>query len=106
MKVNGESIYGTRGGPWKPGRYLSSTRKGHVVYLHIFQAKGGQIELPSLPRKIKAASCLGGGKIMAETSVGKTVINLPASQGSFPTVIKLQLDGSPMDIAAMNVQAN
>lgn len=106
MKINGESIYGTRGGPWKPGRYLTSTRKDHEIYLHVFQTKGGQIELPALPRKIKAASCLGAGKIKAETSVGKTVINLPASHGPFPTVIKLQLDGSPMDIAAMNVQGN
>ena len=35
LAKNGESIYGTRGGPWKPTKTLASTRKGSTVYLHV-----------------------------------------------------------------------
>ena len=31
----GESIYGTRGGPYKPTKSVASTRKGNTVYVHI-----------------------------------------------------------------------
>ena len=31
----GESIYGTRGGPFRPGRFGVSTRKGRTIYLHV-----------------------------------------------------------------------
>ena len=32
----GESIYGTRGGPWLPGAYGVSTHNGKMVYVHVF----------------------------------------------------------------------
>ena len=32
----GESIYGTRGGPFKPGRYGASTRRDNRIYVHVF----------------------------------------------------------------------
>ena len=101
MAVNGESIYGTRGGPWKPTPALTSTRKGNVVYVHILKADGDSIELPGLPRKIKSASVLGGGKIRAETADGKFILHLPEKRDPLATVIKLNLDGSAMDIPAL-----
>lgn len=32
---NEESIYGTRGGPYKPGKWGGSTRRENTIYLHI-----------------------------------------------------------------------
>ncbi len=101
MKVNGESIYGTRGGPWKPTPALTSTRKGSVVYVHVLKADGDRIELPALPRKIKSASVLGGGKIEAETAEGKFILHLPVKRNPLAMVIKLNLDGSAKDIPAL-----
>ena len=37
LQVHGESIYGTRGGPWRPGAWGVSTRKGADAYLHVLQ---------------------------------------------------------------------
>ena len=37
---DGESIYGTRGGPFKPGETGVSTRKGRTIYLHAFEWTG------------------------------------------------------------------
>ena len=50
----GESIYGTRGGPYMPGSNVTSTRSGNFVYLHILKwPETGDLRLPALPAKIK-----------------------------------------------------
>ncbi|MCU0782745.1 MAG: alpha-L-fucosidase [Verrucomicrobia bacterium] len=103
MGVNGESIYGTRGGPWKPTEQLTSTRKSDVVYVHVLKADGDTLELPALPRNIKSASVLGGGEIKTETNAGKFILHLPAKRGPLAMVIKLELDGSAMNIPAITL---
>ena len=35
MKQYGESVYGTRSGPWNPGNYGGSTFRGKTIYLHL-----------------------------------------------------------------------
>ncbi len=45
---HGESIYGTRGGPFKPGRFGVSTHKGHTIYLHIQRWSGKTPMLPAI----------------------------------------------------------
>ena len=55
LKVNGESIYGTRGGPFAPKLLLwgSVTQKGKKLYLHITnKPEGSTIDLPGLKTKI------------------------------------------------------
>jgi alpha-L-fucosidase len=93
MATNGESLYGTRGGPWKPSPAITSTRKGDVVYVHVLKPVGDSVELPALPRNIKAASVLGGGKVKAENAGGKYILRLPEQRGQLATVIRLELDG-------------
>jgi alpha-L-fucosidase len=51
LKQNGESIYGTRGGPYKPGDYGCSTRRGNTVYLHILKWDADTVTLPGLARR-------------------------------------------------------
>jgi alpha-L-fucosidase len=48
LGVNGESIYNTRGGPWKPGNWGGSTRRGHKAYIHLFNKPGAEWSLPAL----------------------------------------------------------
>jgi len=55
LRVNGDSVYGTRGGPFDPNVLLwgSVTRKGQRFYLHITsKAQGTTIDLPGLKTKI------------------------------------------------------
>ncbi len=105
MEVNGESIYGTRGGPWKPTPQIASTRKGSVVYVQILKAAGDMVELPALPLHIQSASLLGGGEIKAEVTGGKFILHLPDQRGPLATVIKLELAGSVMDLPAITLPA-
>ena len=47
----GESIYGTRGGPFKPGDYGVSTRQGNTIYVHICEWTDEVLTLPAIPRE-------------------------------------------------------
>ncbi len=103
MKVNGESVYGTRGGPWKPAAGVTSTRKDNVIYVQILNAVDDTVELPLIPRRIKSAAVLGGGKVKIETCDGKIILHFPNHRDDLAIVIKLKLDGSAMDIPALDL---
>jgi alpha-L-fucosidase len=96
----GESIYETRGGPYKPGTWGGSTRKGNKVYLHITQQiEDGRLELPDLPSKIIKYKLLTEGKVSIVQE--KRIIISLDSEAAFPevcTVIELELEQSAMDI--------
>ena len=40
LAKNGEAVYDTRGGPWKPSSHMVSTRKGDKIYLHLLSKVG------------------------------------------------------------------
>ncbi len=104
LQKNGESVYGTRGGPYRPTKMVASTRKGNTVYLHIFAWPGDQLTLPPLPKKVKAASVLGGGKADVSQTSGALTITVPtADRPPIDTIIKLDLDGPALDIAPIKV---
>lgn len=104
LDKNGESIYGTRGGPWKPTRSIASTRKGDVIYVHILQSENGVIELPAMDHKIESARILGGGRIEFRQRDGQFVLVVPAGlRDPSDTVVKLKLAGSAMAIPAMDI---
>ncbi|MEN6312569.1 MAG: alpha-L-fucosidase [Acidobacteriota bacterium] len=101
---HGESIYGTRGGPFKPGRYGASTRQGDRIYLHVFQWAGPSLALPPIAAKVVRARVLGGG----EASVRQTDAGLEVSVGegdrhAADTVVVLELDRPSAGIAAVDV---
>jgi alpha-L-fucosidase len=104
LDKNGESIYGTRGGPWKPSKALASTRKGNVIYVHILNQKTDAIELPAIPRQIVSALLLSGGNIHFAVRDKTLVLTVPMEQrDADDTVVKLTLDGSAMDLPAMQL---
>ena len=68
----GESIYGTKGGPYPPGEAFAATRKGNKIYLHILEKKAEFLTLPVLPGvHIKKASFMHGDAV-AFTEDGTT----------------------------------
>lgn len=63
LKENGESIYGTRGGPWKPASWGGSTHHEKMVYIHLFSLPTGVLKLPCIPnRRVVSAKMLKSGK--------------------------------------------
>ncbi|MEW6071158.1 MAG: alpha-L-fucosidase [Planctomycetota bacterium] len=89
---NGESIYGTRGGPFYPGEWGASTHRGRLVYVHVFAWEEGERALPGLDQRIVAAHRLGGGAVdFAQTDSLVTLRVPPAAQDPVNTIIVLEL---------------
>ncbi|HWX20769.1 MAG TPA: alpha-L-fucosidase [Candidatus Binatia bacterium] len=105
LKRNGESIYGTRGGPWKPNRALASTRTERTIYLHVFHSSSNAIELPDIPRKVVDAALLNGDKVEFTQQDGKLRLRIPQRQ-PIDTIVKLQPEGTAMDLPALEIPLN
>ena len=104
LKKYGKSIYNTRGGPFKPGKYGASTHKGNVIYLHVLNWTGGNLILPAIGRKIKKAKVLTGGKVDICQGKNGIKITLPLKYQQYvDTIIKLTLDGNAEKIAPVDV---
>ena len=100
----GESIYGTRGGPWKPTKSLASTRKGSTVYLHIVKWNGDSITLPAPPAKIVSSKLLTGGSVKLDSNGDNLVITVPQSdRQEIDTLVELKLDAPAESIPPITV---
>lgn len=62
LRVHGETIYGTRGGPVSPRPWGVTTQKGSRVYVHVLDWQDGVLSLPRLPKPVRKASLFGTGE--------------------------------------------
>lgn len=93
LRRNGESIYGTRGGPYLPGEYGVSTRHGTAIYVHVLQWPGTGFELPVLPARVVSATRLDGGRLSFEQDEHRLVLSIPeGASNTVDTIVKLELD--------------
>jgi len=100
----GESIYATRGGPFKPGKWGASTRKDNRIYVHVYQFTGDTLELPAIPAKITAARALTGGTVgFQQSDTGITLTVPAAAHAAIDTLIALDIDKPAMDLAPVAV---
>jgi alpha-L-fucosidase len=100
LKTNGEAIYGTRGGPYLPGDWGVSTRKGDKVFLFVQKWKGDALTLPALPAEVKSARVLTGGTVALD---GWT-LRVPAEfHRPIATIVELTLDQDAMKLPVIVV---
>lgn len=100
----GVSIYGTKGGPYKPNSAYAATRKGNIVYLHVFERIADKLVLPALGNTvIKKAYFLDGDKVSFVQSKNSQIeINLPAVlPNKVSSVIVLELDKNAEELAVV-----
>jgi alpha-L-fucosidase len=102
LKKYGESIYGTKGGPFLPNDNYAVTRKGNKIYLHIFQKKGDKIVLPNMPGiSINNAQVMGGTKVNYKTDTTGYTIDVPQNlPDASSNVIVLELNKNAEEIPA------
>lgn len=93
LKQNGESIYGTRGGPWLPGDYGVSTHKGNIVYVHVLKVpESGVVVLPNLPTRIIRMTEISGSAVSYRQDDKNTEITVPpVTPGAVDAIIKIEL---------------
>jgi len=99
MKKYGQSIYGTRGGPFISASWGGTTHKGNTIYLHILRWPGESVTLPPIERKIVSHSVLTGGTAEVEQTADEITITVPADRRDpIDTIVKLELDGPAADL--------
>ena len=90
----GETIYGTRGGPFRPAPWGAATCKGTTVYVHVLDWRRDPVVLPPVDRKVVGASALTGGTAaVKQTDQGIEITVPPAHRHALDTIVALQLDG-------------
>ena len=100
----GDSVYGTRGGPFKPGKWGASTRSGNRIYVHIYPFSGDTLELPAIPAKITAAKLLTGGSVKFQQSESGITLTIPmADHAPLDTLVALDIDKPAMDIPSVKL---
>jgi len=93
LSQNGESIYGTRGGPWLPGKYGVSTHRQNIVYIHLLDSpQRSMLALPSLAVQIRRATLLHGGDVPFHQIEGRVTFDLKAVPAdAIDTILRIEL---------------
>ncbi len=100
----GQSIYATRGGPYKPAKHVVSTRHGRTVYLHVLAWPEEVLTLPALPARIVGSSLLTGGQVqVSQTDAGIEIAVPKSDRREIDTIVMLQLDKPALDVAPIAV---
>jgi alpha-L-fucosidase len=106
LSINGEGVYGTRGGPYLPGDALVSTHKGNKIYLHLLKAQGKKLELPMKKGiTVKSANfLLDNTPVEVKQEGGKITLFLPKKlPDELATVLVLSLDKAASEIPTMKL---
>lgn len=99
----GESIYGTRGGPFAPDSIFATTRKGNKLYVHVLDATAKTITMPSLEKlKVQKAYFIGGQPVVFKDQKEVVTLDLPAAlPDTICSVIALELNGNAEELRIM-----
>jgi len=108
LKKYGNSIYGTRGGPFKPSDWGVSTRKGSTIFLHILKwyGKNPKILIPDLGMKIKSCHLADGSEVKL-TKLERGYVLEFSGEKLLPvnTIVEMELAGNSMEIQPMEISS-
>jgi alpha-L-fucosidase len=100
LRKAGDGLYGTRGGPFKPGRWGASTCTGDKVFLYVMDWPAeGPLRLPAIGRQVTAHRSLTGGTAALEQGPDGLALLLPAAdRDPVASVVELTVEGKAFDI--------
>ena len=106
LQKYGYSIYGTRGGPFKPADWGVTTRNENTIYLHLLSWKGGapKIDFPAKGIDIKWCRLVDGGEVKLIKQRGFYSIEFKnESLQPFDTIVEIETTKNVMDIKPMDI---
>lgn len=109
MKVNGEGIHSSRGGPYRDGAWGGATCKGKSVYLFLSERVNADLELPALNARILSAQRLDGGPLRWSARTNRLQLHLSdRSKEPRPVFVcvKLSLDREAIGLPLLDGQEN
>jgi len=95
LKKNGESVYGTRGGPLHNGEWGGMTFKDNKIYIHILNwpEDGSPLVLPALDQKIVKSKGFNVKKpVVKQTSSGLEINLAPEKRDPLDSIIRLEIE--------------
>ncbi len=100
LKINGDAIYNTAGGPYEATSDYATTRKGNNIYLHVLNTDTSACLLPALPgATVKSAHTITGQPVTVNASSKGVAVQLPENlRGKLQYVIVLELDKNAMTL--------
>jgi alpha-L-fucosidase len=101
----GDGVYGTRGGPFKPGRWGASTCKDNKIYLYVMRwPADGPLQLPPIDLPLTASRTRSGGEARIKASPEGITIRMDEQErDEVATVIELTVAGPAFDIPPVSV---
>lgn len=106
LEKYGYTIYGTRGGPFKPTDWGVSTRKEDKIYLHLLNWQGDRpkIRIPDTGMEIIACRLVNGGEITLKKLDQGYLVQFPGENlQAVNTIVELTVEGNAMDIPPMGI---
>lgn len=106
LKIYGESIYGTKGGPYKPTEKIASTRKGNIIYLHLFNWSKKSVSVPAPGNaKIKNCNVMNGDKLEFAETTEKLTLEIPLDlRNQSVLTIEVKLDKYASTINSIEIK--
>jgi alpha-L-fucosidase len=91
LRENGDSIYGTRGGPIPPRPWGVTTRKGNKVFVHVLDWPDVLLAIPDIPNVKTAKAFPSGTPVTMRRTEGGLLLRLPASlRNPIDTIVVLE----------------
>jgi alpha-L-fucosidase len=93
LTANGETIYGTRGGPLTARDWGVTTQKDNKVYVHILNWFDESLTIPSWGKKIKSAKLFSDKSALKfiENEYGITIKVPKAKMDELDTIVELEM---------------
>jgi alpha-L-fucosidase len=93
LKIYGETIYGTKGGPLSARNWGVTTQKGNKVYVHILNWQDETFTLPKLARKVSSAKLFSDKSALKfqENDFGISLLIPKSKMDEVDTIVELEL---------------
>ncbi|MGN7515830.1 MAG: alpha-L-fucosidase [Allomuricauda sp.] len=91
MDAYGETIYGTRGGPFIEDDVYVTTQKGNIIYFHVLDSSLKELTFEPGSKVQKATRYDSGTKVKFKRSGKETTLTVPTKKGDIVTTIEVVL---------------
>ena len=105
LKKYGDTVYGTRGGPFMPGEWGASTCKKNKINLFVMNwPSDGPLKIPAAGIKVKKAKVKTGGTVKMSRTEKMVELDVPEeNRDPIATVIELTVDGKAFKIEPVKI---
>lgn len=91
LRTNGETIYGTEAGPFKPQPWGVATAKDNRLFIHVMTPESADILLPGISKIKKATNREDGSKVRYSKSSEGVVLHLESIPESTDHIVEVTI---------------